>query len=143
MTEHVYTIRQQDRKAATAFIDSQLGKDPKWFGTTESQRIAAKQEYLESRIDSIHFNRWCKKWLNENQWMEIRKAINMNRDRKEEIRRYTEPHKTISVTHHAWQILSELALQDQLSLSEVIVNRLGKNNTTARSSVESRYNPGN
>ncbi|SFU31498.1 hypothetical protein SAMN05216339_101300 [Nitrosomonas eutropha] len=143
MAEHSYIIRQQDRTAATTFIDDQLSKDPKWFSTTESEYSAAKQEYLAARADSINFNTWCQKWLNETQWMEIRKVISMNKDHKEERRKYTEPHKTISVTHRAWEILSELALQDQLSLSEVIVNRLGNNHATVCLPVESRYNLGN
>lgn len=143
MAEYPYIIRQQDRKVATTFIDSQLSKDPEWFGTTKPQHSAAKQEYLASRADSINFNMWCQKWLNEAQWMEIRKVISMHKDHKEKRQRYTEPHKTISVTHHAWEILSELALQDQLSLSEVIVNRLGNNHATVCSPTESRYNLGN
>lgn len=126
MTRHVYIIRQQDKKAATSFIDGLLNKNPEWFGTTEPQRSTAKQEYLESRADSNHFNMWCQKWLNETQWMEIRKVISARKDHGEERQRYTEPHKTISLTHRAWEILSELALQDQISPSEVIINRLGK-----------------
>lgn len=143
MTRHVYIIRQQDKKAATSFIDGLLNKNPEWFGTTEPQRSTAKQEYLESRADSNHFNMWCQKWLNETQWMEIRKVISARKDHGEERQRYTEPHKTISLTHRAWEILSELALQDQISPSEVIINRLGKNHTTPCLPAESRYNLGN
>jgi len=143
MTKHVYIIRQQDRKAVTTFIDNLLNKNPEWFGTTEPQRSTAKREYLESRADSVHFNTWCQKWLNETQWMEIRKVICVNAGHQPERQRYTEPHKTISLTHRAWEILSELALQDQISPSEVIVNRLGKSNVTTCLPAESRYNLGN
>ncbi len=140
MTKHIYIIRQQDKQAATTFIDDLLNRNPTWFGATESQRSRAKQEYLESRTDSVHFNTWCQKWLNETQWMEIKKVISAKESRSETKKRYTEPHKTISLTHHAWEILSALALQDQISPSEVIINRLGNSHVTTSSSIKSRYN---
>jgi hypothetical protein len=143
MTERAYIIRQQDRKIAIAFIDNQLNKNPKWLETTEAQYSMAKQEYLVSKANSTSFNTWCQKWLNKAQWIEVRKVIGMNKNHEEEKWRYIEPHKTISVTHHAWRILSALALQDQRSLSEVIINRLGKEFTTISSSAKSRYNQSN
>ncbi|BBL35826.1 hypothetical protein Nstercoris_02103 [Nitrosomonas stercoris] len=143
MTERTYIIRQQDRKTATTFIDNQLNKNPQWLGVTEAQYNAAKQEYLVSKTSPTSFNTWCQKWLKETQWAEIRKAINTNKNHEEERWRYIEPHKTISVTHHAWEILSTLALQDQLSPSEVIINRLGKKLITSGSPTKSRYNQNN
>ena len=143
MTNHTYIIRQQDRNIAIGFIDSQLNKNHAWLNEIESQRIIAGQEYLQARTDSVSFNAWCQKWLNESQWAEIKQAI-MARNRQETRLRYVaEPHKTISVTHRAWKILSEIALQEQLTLSEVIINRLGDDDdddAAARPPAKSRYN---
>lgn len=141
MTDHTYIIRQQDRNAAISFIDNQLNKNHAWLNESESQRIIAGQEYLQARTDPISFNAWCQKWLNESQWAEIKQAICIARNRQETKLRYAaEPHKTISVTHHAWKILSEIALQEQLTLSEVIINRLSGNDATACPPAKSRYN---
>ena len=126
MTDQNYVIRQQDRDTAITFIEDQLNENPRWLCKTDSQRIAAEQEYRESRADPASFNAWCQKWLNEAQWAEVKKALCITRSYKKEKLRYVEPHKTISVTHRAWKILSELALHDQLTLSEVIINRLGR-----------------
>lgn len=140
MTNHTYIIRQQDRNAAISFIDNQLNKNPLWLGEAESRRTAAGQEYLQARVDPASFNMWCQKWLNESQWAEIKQAICMTRSRYETRQRYGEQNKTISVTHQAWKILCEAALQDQLTLSEVIINRLGSGNAVPCPSAESRYN---
>ncbi|MCC6916924.1 hypothetical protein [Nitrosomonas sp.] len=146
MTNQTYIIRQQDRNAAVSFIDHQLDTQPDWLSEIESRRAMARQEYQQARTDPDSFNAWCHKWLNENQWIEIKQAICVARGRQEKRLRYIEPNKTISVTNEAWKILTELALKDQLSLSEVIVNRLGKNTittTTISSSAKSRYNLAN
>ena len=141
MTNHTYIIRQQDRNAAINFIDDQLNKNHTWLNEIESQRIVAGQEYLQAKTDPVSFNAWCQKWLNESQWAEIKQAICIAKNQQEARLRYAaEPHKTISVTHRAWKILSEIALQEQLTPSEVIINRLGDNDVTTCSPVESRYN---
>ena len=140
MTNHTYVIRQQDRNAAISFIDNQLNQNHAWLNETESQRVIAGQEYLQARTDPASFNAWCQKWLNESQWAEIKQAICIARSRQETRLRYAEPHKTISVTHHAWKILSEIALQEQLTLSEVIINRLGGNDAANCPPAKSRYN---
>lgn len=146
MTNHAYIIRQQDRSAAISFIDHQLHSQPGWLSEVESRRIMAEQEYQQARIDQDSFNAWCHKWLNEDQWAEIKQVICVIRGRQEKRSGYVELNKTISVTQEAWKILSELALKDQLSLSEVIVSRLGKNvitTTTIGSPAKSRYNLAN
>lgn len=146
MTNHTYIIRQQDRNAAIGFIDHQLDCQPGWLSEVESRRALAEQEYQQARIDPDSFNTWCHKWLNEDQWAEIKQAICVARGRQEKRLRYAESNKTISVTQEAWKILSELALKDQLSLSEVIVSRLGKDTVTTAtigSPDKSRYNLAN
>jgi len=138
MTGHSYVIRQQDRNAAVAFIDSQISKDPQWLGNVESQRIIAEREYRDIKADPASFNEWCRKWMNETQWTQIKEAISIAREQKEKLKR-VQPDKTISLTHRAWQILSDLARQDDATLSEVIVNRLGRDWVTAYVRTESRY----
>jgi macrodomain Ter protein organizer (MatP/YcbG family) len=140
MTGHDYIIRQQDRNAAVAFIDDQISKNPQWLNEIEAQRIAAEQEYQEIKADPTSFNAWCRKWLNETQWAQIKEAICTARDHQQESLKYAQPSKTVSLTHHAWQILSDLARQDDITLSEVIINRLGGNRVTVYTHTESRYN---
>lgn len=138
MTRRCYVIRQQDKNTAVAFIDSQIDKNPKWLGLVESQRVIAEQEYREAKADSASLNAWCQKWLNETQWGQIKDAINTARAQKEELKRI-QPHRTISLTHQAWQILSDLARQEGITLSEIIVNRLGKEWMTVFVRTDSRY----
>lgn len=138
MAEHSYVIRQQDRDTAVAFIDSQISKDPRWFSNVESQRMVAEREYRDIKADPPSFNEWCRKWMNETQWAQIKEAISLAREQKETLKR-VRPDKTISLTHRAWEILSDLARQDDATLSEVIVNRLGRDWVTVYVRTESRY----
>lgn len=140
MSDQIYTIRQRDKETAAVFIEKQLNKDPRWPGNTDSQRLTAEQEYSSAKRDVAHLNAWCRKWLNEAQWAEIRRTIQALKERSEKKLHYSEPHKTISITHQAWKALSEIALQEQKTLSEVIISRFDKNNTNDVSN-EPHYNP--
>lgn len=124
MADQKYIIRQQDKNAAVNFIDDQIASNSYWLTTNDTQRQSAEFEYQNARFDSITLNEWCQKWLNEAQWLQLKNAICIARDRIES-QKYSPPLKTINITHTAWQILSELAKHDRVTLSEVIINRLG------------------
>lgn len=125
MTDQKYVIRQQDKNAAVSFIDNQIANNSFWLAPDDTQRIIAELEYQDAKYDSMTLNEWCKKWLNEIQWAQLKNAICIARDRIES-QKYRPQLKTISLTHRAWQILSELAKHDKVTLSEVIINRLGE-----------------
>lgn len=124
MADQKYVIRLQDKNAAVSFIDDQIASNSYWLTTDDTQRQSAELEYQNARHDSITLNGWCQKWLNETQWIQLKNAICIARDQIES-QKYRPPLKTISITHTAWQILSELAKHDGVTLSEVIINRLG------------------
>ena len=123
MCDQKYIIRQQDKNAAVSFISDQIASDPNWLAFDDSMRANAELEYLNARYESIKLNEWCNKWLNDIQWKQLIDAIHIARNRFES-QKYRPQLKTISITHSAWQILSELAEHDKVTLSEVIINRL-------------------
>lgn len=124
MADQKYIIRQQDKNAAINFLDHQMASNSYWLTGDDTQRVIAELEYRNIKYNSIDLNEWCKKWLNETQWMQLKNAIRIARDRIEN-QKYRPQLKTISLTHNAWQILTELAKHDEATLSEVIINRLG------------------
>ncbi|MDV6345456.1 hypothetical protein [Nitrosomonas sp. Is37] len=126
MADQNYIIRQQDKNAAVSFIDNQIASNSHWLTMDDTQRLGAELEYQNVRHDSIALNEWCQKWLNETQWVQLKNAISIARDQIES-QKYRPPLKTIGITYTAWQILSELAKHDGVTLSEVIINRLGNN----------------
>lgn len=144
MTNQEYIIRQQDKNAAVSFIDDLIVNNSHWLALDEAQRLCAEREYQNARNDSVILNAWCQKWLNESQWIQLKKAICIARDRIES-QKYRTQLKTISLTTTAWQILSELAKHDEVTLSEVIINRLGGEwlNTNESNEIRSSDNKSN
>ena len=124
MTDHKYVIRQQDKHAAAGFLDNLITSDSRWLTKDDAQRVVAELEYRDAKHNSIVLNEWCQKWLNESQWMQLKNAVRIAREQIEN-QKYRPQLKTISLTHQAWQILTELAKHDEVTLSEVIINRLG------------------
>lgn len=123
MADQKYVIRQQDKNAAIGFINDQIASNPNWLASDDPVRAIAELEYRNARYESITLNEWCNKWLNEIQWKQLINAIHNARNRFEN-QKYRPQLKTISITHSAWQILSELAEHDKVTISEVIINRL-------------------
>ncbi|HNP51522.1 MAG TPA: hypothetical protein PKJ85_06965 [Nitrosomonas nitrosa] len=124
MAEQKYVIRQQDKNAAVSYLDQQIASNPQWLSHDDAKRSIAEREYRDAKFESITLNDWCWKWLDETRWAQLKNAIQAARDRIES-QKYRPQLKTISLTHNAWQILTDLAKHDEATLSEVIIKRLG------------------
>lgn len=124
MNKQKYVIRQQDQIAAVEFLDKQISSGLYWLGEDASQGITAEHEYQDAKANPNDLNAWCEKWLHDTQWAQLKNAISIARDQIEK-QKYRPQLKTVSLTHNAWEILSELAKSEGLTLSELIVNRLG------------------
>jgi macrodomain Ter protein organizer (MatP/YcbG family) len=135
MADQKYIIRQQDKNTAVNFIDDQIASKSYWLTVDDTQRLSAEREYRDAKHDSITLNKWCQKWLNETQWVQLKNVISIERNRIES-QKHKSPLKVISITHTAWQILSELAKHDDITISEVIINRLGSSRLDSYNGAE-------
>lgn len=133
-----YVIRRQDRQTVLTFIEHLLDDEVHWINGKENQRQIAKQEFLDSMPDP-DINTWCAKWLSDAQWAQLRQAISAARNLRERIQQ-AQMLKTISLSHHAWQILVDLAQQDNTTLSNVIISHLGKAHFANCTPTETDYN---
>lgn len=134
-----YIIRRQDRHAAITFVEQQLNQESQWIDGDEKQQLTAKQEYLDSLTEPDGMNAWCEKWLNDVQWEQLRQAISGARDMQEKIRQ-SQSLRTISLSYQAWEILADLAQQNNTTLSNIIIMHLGNMNFATRIQTETDYN---
>lgn len=134
-----YIIRRQDRHAAITFVEQKLNQESQWIEGDKKQQLTAKQEYLDSLIDPEGMNAWCEKWLNDVQWEQLRQAISDARDMQEKIQQ-SQSLKTISLSYQAWEILADLAQQNNTTLSNIIITHLGNMNFAACIQTETDYN---
>lgn len=123
MARSKFTITRQDKAAALAYISAKL-RDPYWPSEDTSRQMKAARKYHPAKGELVTLNAWCEKWLDSAQWTQLKNAIRAARKRTADLKR--DPPKSVTLSHRAWQILSELARHDGLTLSALIEDRLGK-----------------
>jgi macrodomain Ter protein organizer (MatP/YcbG family) len=123
MARSRFTITQQDTAAALAYISNKL-RDPYWPSEDTTRQLKAEREYETAKREPVTINEWCEKWLNSAQWTQLKNAIRAARKRTADLSR--NPPKSITLSHTAWQIISDLARRDEVTLSALIENRLGR-----------------
>jgi macrodomain Ter protein organizer (MatP/YcbG family) len=109
--------------AAIAYIGSKL-RDPWWPSEDTTAQLKAERGFRTGKRDPVTLNRWCEKHLNATQWKQLKNAIRAGRKRTADLSR--DPPKSITLSHKAWQIISDLGKRDGVTLSALIGTRLGK-----------------
>jgi macrodomain Ter protein organizer (MatP/YcbG family) len=123
MVRSRYTITEPDMAAALAYIGSKL-RDPWWPSEDTTAQVKAERGFRMAKRDPVTLNRWCEKHLSADQWIQLKNAIRAARKRTADLSR--DPLKSVTLSHKAWQIISDLAKRDGVTLSELIEDRLGK-----------------
>jgi macrodomain Ter protein organizer (MatP/YcbG family) len=123
MARSRYTITEPDMPAALVYIRSKL-RDPYWPSEDTTAQSKAERGFRTAKRDPVTFNRWCEKNLNTAQWSQLKNAIRAARKRTADLSR--DPPKTVTLSHKAWRIISDLAKRDGVTLSALIEDRLGK-----------------
>jgi len=123
MARSRYTITELDMAAALVYIGSKL-RDPYWPSEDTSAQVKAERGFRTAKRDPVTLNRWCEKHLNADQWVQLKNAIRAARKRTVDLSR--DPPKSVTLSHNAWRIISDLAKRDGITLSELIEDRLGK-----------------
>ena len=123
MARSRFTITRQDKTAALAYISNKL-RDPYWPSENTARQIKAERKYETAKRELVTLNEWCEKWLDSAQWTQLKNAIRAARKRTADMQR--DPPKSVTLSHKAWQIISDLAKHDGVTLSTLIEDRLGK-----------------
>jgi macrodomain Ter protein organizer (MatP/YcbG family) len=123
MARSRFIITRQDKAAALAYISNKL-RDPYWPSENTGRQIKAARKYKTAKRELVTLNEWCETWLDSAQWTQLKNAIRAARKRAADLQR--DPPKHVTLSHKAWQILSDLARRDGVTLSTLIEDRLGK-----------------
>jgi macrodomain Ter protein organizer (MatP/YcbG family) len=62
--------------------------------------------------------------MSADQWIQLKNAIPAARKRTADLSR--DPPKNVTLSHKAWRIIADLARRDDVTLSALIEDRLGK-----------------
>ncbi len=81
---------------------------------------------LQLKDNPKYINTWCETFLNQNQWQRLKNAIRAERSREKRRDIGGERIKRVDLTYKAHLILSALSKRDNVTLSETVINHLGK-----------------
>lgn len=112
------------KKEEISFVRSYIEKKliTKNWPSHDTQQEALtdyKQRPIVGRYAHDELTRWCKKWLNDTQWQQLKNTMNSWRYRQNA----TEPPKKIQLSPDAWKIISSLAQMEKKTISSLIIDR--------------------
>jgi macrodomain Ter protein organizer (MatP/YcbG family) len=113
-----YPLSESDFAAARAYVQRKLPRQPHWL-----EHRQAESEWYQARHDRLTFQRWCERWLDGGQWRLLQQAVRSARQRQRASAGSHPRSVTVSLSRHAWYLVSTLAEQDGLSLSEWLIRR--------------------
>ena len=135
MKKNKYHIKKNDIEIMFQHISQNI-HDKKWW-KDEKKRLKAIKLYKKLNLKKrfkltkknkdkyySHFltklNDWCEQCLNNKQWKRIKNSINQAQEPTKEIKQ----EKTISLSDKAYELLHDVARQEKISISELILSKL-------------------
>ncbi len=113
-----YTIKQDDLIAAHRYVQNKLSTVKGW---PVADKEEALEDFFKSPKSAKALNSWCEQWLNGSQWKKLKNSILAARKRKRDSNGQSPKH--IVLSYHAWKILSALAQNKQLTMSEFLIRQ--------------------
>ena len=112
------------KKEEVGFVRSYLEKKlyTKDWPSHETQKEALadyEQRPIVGKFAHDELARWCRKWLNDAQCLQLRNTMNSWRHRQRTI----DLPKRIHLSHDAWKMISTLAEMEKKSISSFIIDR--------------------
>ncbi|MEA2078887.1 MAG: hypothetical protein U9P00_03355 [Pseudomonadota bacterium] len=123
MTGPRYSITEPDQTAAVVYLSSKL-RHPSWPTDDTKGHLSAVRTFKTVKRDPDKLTTWCEKYLSTDQWILLKAAIRQARKRTADLSR--DKPKSVTLSHKAWRMLSDLAVRDGVTLSAVIEDRLAK-----------------
>ena len=121
MSRPLYKIDNKgDFHIARDYIDNKINS--KWPVSGAKRSVQASSDLDNLRKTPEKLNAWCEKWLNAEQWTQLKNVIRATR-RREKAKKARKSPINVQLTHEAHKILSTLAVVDG-TMSDVIVKRL-------------------
>lgn len=118
MSRPPYTLSQDDFPAARAYVQRKLAIHPLWL-----DNLRAEGEWKHAKRDPVTLAQWCERWLNEDQWRQLKAAVRAARKRRRDRTGTRSPAVHVTLSRPAWLLLSELARRDGLTLSDWLIHR--------------------
>ena len=118
MPRHPYTLSTDDFLAAKAYVQRKLATQPDWLDNRQ-----AEEQWTDAKRDPLTLGQWCERWLNEDQWRQLKAALRAARKRHRARSGTRDPAVNVTLSRPAWLILSALARHDGLTLSDWLIRR--------------------
>lgn len=112
-----------DFRAAVAYVERKLATNLWWLGEDHRRDAGARGEWPTAKRDPVTFAHWCQQWLDRDQRLQLQAAVRAARRRHRNYQGDRDPPVNVTLSRQAWLILSTLARQEGLTLSQWLIAR--------------------
>lgn len=117
------THSTDDLRAAVAYVERKLATDLWWLGEDDTRDQAARAAWSTAKRDPVTLRHWCQQWLDPDQRRALHAALRAARKRRRDQQGHRDPPVNVTLSRPAWRILSTLARQEGLTLSQWLIAR--------------------
>jgi macrodomain Ter protein organizer (MatP/YcbG family) len=117
------THSTDDFRAAVAYVQRKLATELWWLGEDDRRDHVARSAWPTANRDPVTFSQWCQQWLDRDQQRQLQAAVRAARKRRRDQQGHRDPPVNVTLSRQAWLILSTLARQEGLTLSQWLIVR--------------------
>ena len=112
-----------DWRAAVAYVERKLATQLGWLGEDNRREAEARTQWPTAKRDPVTFSPWCQHWLDRAPRRQRQAAVRAARKRRRDLRPDRDPPVNVTLSRPAWLILTTLAHQEGLTLSQWLIAR--------------------
>jgi macrodomain Ter protein organizer (MatP/YcbG family) len=112
-----------DFRTAVAYVERKLATELWWLGEDDNRDHTARSAWPMAKRDPVTFTHWCQQWLERDQRRQLQAAVRAARKRRRDHCGDRDPPVNVTLSRQAWLILSTLARQEGLTLSQWLIAR--------------------
>ena len=119
-----FKITRDAAYTARQYCKRKFALDPYWPRPDTHENAEALSTFPNSTGEALggDLQTWCERWLSTEQFRQLQGALRSRKKRNLE----KEPPKTLTLSHEAWLMVSELAKRDKVTVSTFLINRLSR-----------------
>lgn len=124
MPKKPFKISDKDVEITWEYLRRKLHIDPMWPQVGKNH--VAKTDFISRSKDPHDLQQWCEKWLNERNWMRLKRSIWATQKRiRDKAKNDKKP--VYKMSKNAWHVLFSEAEKQNITVTDLVLNTFKKN----------------
>lgn len=124
MPKKPFKISDKDVEITWEYLRRKLHIDSMWPQVGKNH--AAKTDFISRSKDPYDLQQWCEKWLNERNWMRLKRSIWATQKRIRD-KAKNDKKTAYKMSENAWHVLFSEAEKQNITVTDLVLNTFKKN----------------